>query len=654
MLLVLLMLFLFLLPSPAHAANSGNFTMSLWVKPTTSVSSKAIIGKAEEFRVFTDASGYVGCQIKTSTWQTSAQSASKGLSLGGWSHVVCTYDLTSLKVYVDGVLVKSSALTSLPDDTANQLKIGQDDSASTPYGNLIGTIDEFKFYNYALTEEEILTDYNSGSSLILGSLSDNSSYQKGAANQEYCIPGDTTSCAAPVGEWKFEEGNGGSVYDSSGNGNTGTWYGTGSRWTTGKVGKAGKFNGSDDYVDVANESNFDFMTNSSETFTIGAWIKTSSNDLQTILAKVNTFNTPGFQFRITNYDGQMRLNYAIAQDGNNYKNYHGTTAINDGTWKYIVLVLNSGTPYMYINGVSDTVTVGASGGTVTTKANNENVKIGTRGNLAFPFNGQIDQVRIFNYARTPAQIAWDYNRGAPVAHWDFDECQGNTVYDQSPNKNNGTITVGSLGSQASLGTCAANAATAWYNGRTGKRNSSLSFDGTDDYASVPDSSSWTLGADNFTFELWTKLDTLSQDEWWVAAFLAHDEGAGAKNKWIFSYDAATDKYVFHVNTPNGSVNFAIRSNVLNFVANVWYHVTLTRSGNVYTFYKDGVAVGSVTQAGTIPDAATPLTVGWGEGSGGFDGLIDEVKIYNYALTPLQVKMLYNNGAVNFGPVTGSP
>lgn len=34
--------------------------------------------------------------------------------------------------------------------------------------------------------------------------------------------------------------------------------------------------------------------------------------------------------------------------------------------------------------------------------------------------------------------------------------------------------------------------------------------------------------------------------------------------------------------------------------------------------------------------------------------VDDVRIYNYALTATQVKSLYNNGAVRFGPSTGAP
>jgi len=38
----------------------------------------------------------------------------------------------------------------------------------------------------------------------------------------------------------------------------------------------------------------------------------------------------------------------------------------------------------------------------------------------------------------------------------------------------------------------------------------------------------------------------------------------------------------------------------------------------------------------------------------FNGQIDDVRVFNYALTANQIKTLFNNGSVNFGPSTGSP
>jgi len=64
--------------------------------------------------------------------------------------------------------------------------------------------------------------------------------------------------------------------------------------------------------------------------------------------------------------------------------------------------------------------------------------------------------------------------------------------------------------------------------------------------------------------------------------------------------------------------------------------------------------------GTIP-ATTPNTSGnpvtFGENLDATDfysGKLDEVKIFNYALTPQQIRDVYNSGAVRYGPDSGSP
>src|SRR3989338_6572458 len=166
--------------------------------------------------------------------------------------------------------------------------------------NWNGSIDEVKIYNYALTPNEILTEFNRGSAAVFGSVSDNSSYQINAENQKYCVPGDTTSCAAPVAEWSFDAGSGSTVVDSSGNSNTGTWNGTGSHWTSGKFGKAGKFNGSDDYVDLSNN----ISVKNQSLRTISGWIYINSLP----------GNTPIFSETINGSNSQ-RLGLTVRSDG---------------------------------------------------------------------------------------------------------------------------------------------------------------------------------------------------------------------------------------------------------------------------------------------------------------------------------------------------
>src|SRR3989344_3227356 len=99
-----------------------------------------------------------------------------------------------------------------------------------------------------------------------------------------------------VGHWTFDEGSGTTAQDSSGNNNTGILT-NGPTWTTGKIGQALNFDGVDDYVDVANESNFDFER--TDPFSISLWV--NYNTTATNMALVNKMqpsgNFPGYTFR---------------------------------------------------------------------------------------------------------------------------------------------------------------------------------------------------------------------------------------------------------------------------------------------------------------------------------------------------------------------
>src|SRR5690606_16038311 len=97
--------------------------------------------------------------------------------------------------------------------------------------------------------DEVLIDYNDSKTVTLGSSgTDSSGNPDNSSAREYCVPGDSTSCGTPFGEWKIEEGSGDSIYDTSGNQRTLTRAATTSAptWTTGKFSHALSFDGDDD------------------------------------------------------------------------------------------------------------------------------------------------------------------------------------------------------------------------------------------------------------------------------------------------------------------------------------------------------------------------------------------------------------------------
>ncbi len=221
-----------------------------------------------------------------------------------------------------------------------------------------------------------------------------------------------------------------------------------------------------------------------------------------------------------------------------------------------------------------------------------------------------------------------------VGYWNFDVGKGGTkAYDMSGNGNNGTLT---------------NMSDAAYNGWTDSKTglgTALKFDGVDDYVSIPDSNTWQFTGD-FSITTWVKYNSVCV-EWWTCSFVAQDEGGGNKNKWIFSYDNASGQHntVFHINSTAAGSGPVLRGNTWTALTGIWYFVGVTRIGNNYTFYRNGIADGSATNTYTIPNANTPLLLGEGEINGAgdypFNGSEDEVHIYNRALSASEIQRLYN-------------
>jgi hypothetical protein len=185
----------------------------------------------------------------------------------------------------------------------------------------------------------------------------------------------------------------------------------------------------------------------------------------------------------------------------------------------------------------------------------------------------------------------------------------------------------------------------------GEVNSSFSFNGADQYVAVPNSSSWGFGTNAFSIDLWANYSAVGGS----SAFLSNDEGGGNTHKWIFWLNGSTLQ--FHVNMPTGATYIGSAS----FTPNVgrWYHIALTRSGTNFLFYINANLVSSNSSTVVIPTPNAPLTIGQAEGGLSFNGLLDEIQIYNRALSASEIQAIYQagtNGMCAPTPLmfTGSP
>lgn len=567
------------------------------------------------------------------------------LSPNNWYHIMATFNGTTgnLKIYING---KNEATTATGYSAAyantGNVRLGQYDFAWSSYRDEYnGLMDDVKIYGAALTDDQIKIDYSQNASLVMGSRGTESDgiTPSNSSDRQYCPPGDTTATCGPVAEWKFDEKSGATVNDTSGNANTGTI--TGASWTQGKIGSGLSFNGTSSYVSVSDPSNGSLDIGPNQDFTVGFWIKGAGTGSRKPLAKFNVDSSSvGWGF----YHSSSTL-YMKIGDGNSSIYEQGITNALDGRWHHIMYTLDrDGNCSRYKDGVLIGTTSCTSWAS-TDLSNSNNLFIGSNIGPNGYFQGEIDHIQIYNYVRTAAQIAWDYNRGKPIAHYKMDECQGTTLNDASGNGLAGTITIGGTGSQTSVGTCQTSS-TAWGNGATGKFNSSFNFDGTDDYFQVSQPNIQT-SPNNFTITGFIKPG--SQD-----GFLITPNSNGI-DQYVW-YDVDLQRLAVNVAT-SADTNVATYYSRSNSVpTSTWTHFAVSINNRTVKIYINGKLDSTNTHGFDIGGWTSTWRIGQrGNSTFWFAGSLDDLQIFNYELTANQLKNILNQGgAIRFGPSSGIP
>lgn len=593
-----------------------------------------------------------------------ADTAFSSADFDQWIHVMLTADENrNYTFYRNGVPDGSGtfSLTSIANDTASAMIGAVHYSNALPSRFFKGKIDEVKLYPFDLNSEQVKTEFNGGKMLVLGAKSTGvgGTTPSNAANRAYCVPGDTAYCDAPVGEWKLNEKTGTVAYDTSGNNFNGTLTNS-PTWTTGKFGSGINTDGADQHINITDPPGGELDFNSTDNGTFMAWVRSTTASSDTFLYKGFGGGDPGYRIRVAS-DGD-----AVCGIGDNAPDTTEVTANNsaivDGEWHHVACVIGgSGTTLsIYVDGLFQGTVSDAEGSLESAK----DLNIGSNSGSSY-WPGDIDEVRIYKYARTPAQIAWDYNRGAPVAHYKFDECQGSTAYNSALNGdgkaagNDGTITIGATGT-ASVGNCSTSS-TAWGNGASGKINSALDLDGTDDYVSISDSSSISFGDGStdkpFSITAWIKMDDATDFQ-----FISKVPASGVLSnlEWALGV-GATDRLGVRLYDNSALAYIGKYTNAtLTAYEGQWIHVTMTydgsESGNGIGLYINGQEIaGTSESAGSyagMENTSSDLRIGAIFPSDATykkfaNGQVDDIRIFNYKLTAEQIGIIMNNSAVRF-------
>ena len=420
---------------------------------------------------------------------------------------------------------------------------------------------------------------------------------------------NTTTPPPPVGSglvaaYGFDEGTGTVTADASGQGNPGTI--TGAIWKPGRFGQSLEFDGSTDWVTVAANNAVNFTA----TMTVEAWIyPTEAAGWRSVVFK----EAPG-EIRDHNYG----LYSAFGAEGpgghvllegfaDNIK-AHASAAIVLNRWTHVATTYDGSVLRAYVDGVERSA-VAATG---PINMSPGVLRLGGNSMYGDFFKGQIDEVRLYNRALSPAEIGADMSTpidSGLVAAYGFDEGAGTTTVDASGHGNGGVIT-----------------GAAW---RAGKFGRSLGFDGVSDLVTIAASASVNVTT-AITVEAWVYPTEAAN--WRTILF---KEAPGQANGHSYALYSA-----FGAEGPGGHVLVANQVNAHDPAALVlsrWTHVAMTYDGSRIRSYVDGVERASAAAAGPINLSNGVLRIGgnaiWGDY---FTGRIDEVRLYNRALSAAEI------------------
>jgi len=452
-----------------------------------------------------------------------------------------------------------------------------------------------------------------------------------------------------VGYWTFDGKNtnwtANTTADSSGQGNTGTlnFLSTTTSPTIGKVGQAFQFRNSlSQCVSIGGGGGL----NNQQTASISLWVKWIGSQPAGLYHNGGVVfgRFQNFGFSSNNEIGLVGGNPDPATANIIYTNagsdtVTSTMAAGNNTWRHIVITYTSGTGNikMYIDG-----TLNASGTIVTAIGNGSAtpLQIGciNSGQTSYS-NAVVDDVRVYNRALSATEIQTLYQQGAGVyinttipaissglvGYWTFN----------GPSMNWTTNTAADISGQGNTGTLVNMSTTT--SPVSGKIGQALTFNGTTQ--AITCGTNFGLSGDFAgTISAWVKTSNVSAFESvFVAGTAATFESFGLS---LSSVNPGGVSVEF-----NGGRGRTTAGNLVS--ANTWYHLVVTKSPGPIetnaTVYINGIAVATSGQTGTPNFVPGICKIGVWTSGGIFTGTIDDVRIYNRALSAAEVSALYQLG-----------
>jgi hypothetical protein len=660
-------------PGEILSALQGSFSVSVWVKTTASIGSLGDYAYNGSAVIAADVGGHAndmvpialtGGQVAFNTGgdEDDTLNSSGTVNDGSYHHIVVTRDQATgnKAIYIDGVLDSTGRGTTNLLNDPQSVVLGAIDDAGNPtlggsafYGGFDGEMDDLQIYSGVLNPTEVASLFNNPGLTVANG-------------------GGSSGGHKNVAHYAFDN-SGNLGQDSSGNGNDMSgevYWGPQHQFDTDATagGGAVRFFGTDaiyPYDQVLTNLNAVLAGS----FTFSAWIKTTVTNG----ADYNNAFYGAVIFWAYNDHGNTNDTIPLAITGSkaafttrdhlgNSTTLHSISTVNNGNYHLITVTRDqdTGEKKIYVDGNFEASEIGT---TDPLNGNNYNLTIGgwayilesdsTVTNYS-SYNGLLDDVQIYTGVLSDTEVASLYanpgttvpdvagGSGGPVVHYDFDE--GTVLATDVSGNNNNIVHAGNFGGSGPS-----------IRSDTAAGSGSVSFDGGS-YLTASSNLLSTL-AGEFSVSLWLKTSQSfgSQNDyaWAGAGVIAADSpNWGAKD--LIPVALTGGQVAFNVGD-------GISDDTLNSSAtvndNTWHHVVVTRSlspGERQIFI-DGTLDSSKGGSTTLLNSPVLLTIGAksdasdpdpaspdNNGSNGYEGLLDDVQIYNRVLSPDEVAFLYQN------------
>ena len=357
---------------------------------------------------------------------------------------------------------------------------------------------------------------------------------------------------------------------------------------------------SSDYIDIGTISSL----NAQQNFSISLWFNENVRNLNGVLFSSGT--SVSNDITINASYGTLKINVGGTRNVN-------ITSYSSNVWYHVVLTVENTTAKVYINdGSPTTVTVGSN----TSSSSGNNAKIG---DLSFAsgyyFDGQIDEVAIFNKALNDNEIAALYGGTSP------------NIYPSNLIASNlNPIAYYPLGEQAQNSGYPSATGNEWQFPNGVLQDYVMDFDGVNDFVDLGDLQPSTT---SLSISAWAyKTDT--------------------SNASIIGRGASVDYGIF---VYGGNLQFGLNAGGWTTISttlptlNKWFHVLATWNGSIMKLSVNGGTPVTTSKTGTITYTSNNTTIGKNSTLSGFewDGKMSNLAIWNSDQST-NIANIYNNGS----------